>query len=61
MSPAYGLSNYPSNQECIYKIRNPTGGPLSLNFENFDVDKTDFVQVKYINVPLLPNYIDQSI
>ncbi|KAK9718535.1 CUB domain [Popillia japonica] len=44
-SPAYGLSNYPSNQECLYRIRNPGYGPLSLNFNNFEVDKSDFVQV----------------
>lgn len=44
-SPAFGLENYPSNQECLYKIRNPGGQPLSLNFGNFDVDKSDFVQV----------------
>lgn len=45
MSPAYGLSNYPSNQECLYRIRNPGGGPLSLFFNNFEVDKSDFVQI----------------
>jgi hypothetical protein len=45
MSPAYDLANYPSNQDCLYKIRNPGGGPLSLNFDNFEVDKSDFVQV----------------
>lgn len=44
-SPAYGLSNYPSNQECLYKIRNPGRGPLSLNFNSFEVDKSDYVQV----------------
>lgn len=44
-SPAYGLANYPSNQECLYKIRNPVGGALSLNFDDFDVDKSDFVQI----------------
>lgn len=45
MSPAYGLVNYPSNQECLYRIRNPGGGPLSLVFNSFKVDKSDFVQV----------------
>lgn len=44
-SPAYGLINYPNNQECLYKIRNPNNGPLSLNFNSFDVDKSDYVQV----------------
>lgn len=44
-SPAYGLANYPSNQECLYKIKNPGGGPLSLVFNNFNVDKSDNVQI----------------
>ncbi|KAK6617037.1 hypothetical protein RUM44_005394 [Polyplax serrata] len=44
-SPAFGLSDYPSNQDCLYKIRNPRTGPISLKFENFDVHQTDFVQV----------------
>nr|XP_022919679.1 sushi, von Willebrand factor type A, EGF and pentraxin domain-containing protein 1 isoform X1 [Onthophagus taurus] len=44
-SPAFGLANYPSNQECLFKIKNPGGGPLSLNFIKFDVDKSDNVQV----------------
>ncbi|XP_045468348.1 sushi, von Willebrand factor type A, EGF and pentraxin domain-containing protein 1 isoform X2 [Harmonia axyridis] len=44
-SPAFGLTEYPSNQECLYKIKNPEGGPLSLNFKRFEVDKSDFVQV----------------
>lgn len=44
-SAAFGLTNYPSNQECIYKLQNPGGGPLSLNFNDFDVDKSDFIQV----------------
>lgn len=46
-SPAFGLNDYPNNQECMYKIKNPTGGPLSLNFNSFDVDKSDFVQVHF--------------
>lgn len=44
-SPAFGLSTYPSNQECLFKVRNPGGSPLSLNFNSFHVDKSDFVQV----------------
>ncbi|XP_012280254.1 sushi, von Willebrand factor type A, EGF and pentraxin domain-containing protein 1 [Orussus abietinus] len=44
-SPAYGLSNYPNNQECFYKIKNIRGGPLSLKFTNFNVHETDIVQV----------------
>ncbi|KAK9881868.1 hypothetical protein WA026_018067 [Henosepilachna vigintioctopunctata] len=44
-SPAFGLAPYPSNQECFYKIKNPIGGPLSLAFKKFEVDKSDFVQV----------------
>ncbi|XP_055681349.1 sushi, von Willebrand factor type A, EGF and pentraxin domain-containing protein 1 isoform X2 [Lutzomyia longipalpis] len=44
-SPAFGLSDYPSNQECLFKIKNPNGGPLSLRFDRFNVHPTDFVQV----------------
>ncbi|GAB0094394.1 sushi, von Willebrand factor type A, EGF and pentraxin domain-containing protein 1 [Sergentomyia squamirostris] len=44
-SPAFGLTDYPSNQECLFKIKNPSGGPLSLRFNNFNVHPTDFVQV----------------
>lgn len=29
-SPAYGISDYPTNQECSYLIKRPGGGPLSL-------------------------------
>lgn len=45
-SPAFGLSDYPSNQECLYKIKKPGGGALSLKFEDFDVHQSDFVQVR---------------
>ncbi|ODN06404.1 Fibropellin-1 [Orchesella cincta] len=44
-SPAFGLSPYPSNQECTYLIKRPKGGPLSLRFTHFDLDDGDFVQV----------------
>lgn len=44
-SPAFGLGDYPSNQECFFKIQNPSGGPLSLRFDNFNVHKSDAVQV----------------
>lgn len=48
-SPAFGLSDYPSNQECLYKIKKPGGGALSLKFEDFDVHQSDFVQVRCEN------------
>ena len=44
-SPSYGLNDYPNNQECLYRVKNPKGGPLSLKFTNFNVHKTDYVQV----------------
>lgn len=44
-SPAFGLGDYPSNQECFFKIQNPSGGPLSLRFDRFMVHKSDAVQV----------------
>lgn len=44
-SPSYGLNDYPNNQECLYRIKNPNGGALSLKFDEFSVHKTDYVQV----------------
>ncbi|KAG8179313.1 hypothetical protein JTE90_016418 [Oedothorax gibbosus] len=44
-SPAFGVVNYPSNQECTYKITRPGGGPLSLRFNRFEVEQDDFIQV----------------
>ncbi|XP_075226178.1 sushi, von Willebrand factor type A, EGF and pentraxin domain-containing protein uif [Lycorma delicatula] len=44
-SPAYGLAPYPSNQECLLRIKNPNNGPLSLRFNTFDVHNSDTVQV----------------
>ncbi|CAG7724478.1 unnamed protein product [Allacma fusca] len=44
-SPAFGLTNYPSNQDCTYVIKRPKGGPLSLRFTHFDLEEADFVQV----------------
>lgn len=44
-SPAFGLDDYPSNQECLFKIQNPTGGALSLRFDEFKVHASDFVQI----------------
>lgn len=57
-SPAFGLTNYPSNQECLYKIKNPGGGALSLNFQAFDVDLSDYVQVSnsIYNIVILKIY-----
>jgi hypothetical protein len=44
-SPAFGLEEYPNNQECLFKIQNPTKGPLSLRFDEFKVHTSDVVQV----------------
>lgn len=44
-SPAFGLSSYPNNQECLFKIQNPSQTPLSLRFDKFNVNPTDSVQV----------------
>ncbi|XP_077268738.1 sushi, von Willebrand factor type A, EGF and pentraxin domain-containing protein uif isoform X1 [Temnothorax americanus] len=44
-SPSYGLNEYPNNQECLYRIKNPDRGPLSLKFVTFNVHKTDYVQI----------------
>ncbi|KAK7873875.1 hypothetical protein R5R35_005737 [Gryllus longicercus] len=44
-SPAFSFDNYPSNQECLFKIKNPSKRALSLKFDEFDVHSSDFVQV----------------
>ncbi|GAB6028275.1 hypothetical protein CHUAL_002455 [Chamberlinius hualienensis] len=44
-SPAHGVTNYPNNLDCIYNIKNPKGGPLSLKFGDFQLDNNDLVQV----------------
>lgn len=52
--------NYPSNQECLYKIKNPKGGALSLNFIDFDVHQTDFVQVSnFINSDYINSFTER--
>ena len=47
-SPAFGSSNYPTNQECIIRIKDPQQGRLSLKFSDMDIHPTDMVQVSYI-------------
>lgn len=44
-SPSYGLNDYPNNQECLYRVKNPQGSALSLKFVDFNVHNTDYVQV----------------
>lgn len=44
-SPAFGLEDYPNNQECLFKIQNPAGGALSLRFDEFKIHSSDFVQI----------------
>lgn len=44
-TPAFGLSSYPNNQECLFKIQNPSQAPLSLRFDRFNLNPTDLVQV----------------
>ena len=45
VSPSFGITRYPNNQECLYRIKNPKGEPLSLKFDNFDIDTSDSVQI----------------
>lgn len=47
-SPAFGSAPYPHNQECIYRVRHPTKGRISMVFQNMDVHKSDRVQVRVI-------------
>ena len=53
-SPAFGVANYPSNQNCVYRITKPSeynsnglpvGKSLSLKFTHFNVASDDFVKV----------------
>ena len=43
-SPAFGSSNYPTNQECDIRVQDPMGGKISLKFTQMDIHTTDFVQ-----------------
>lgn len=53
-SPAFGVVDYPSNQECSYNIARPGGGPLSLRFNRFDVANDDFIEVfNYYSIILI--------
>src|SRR5207248_995960 len=38
-SPAFGVANYPTNQNCQYRLSRPGGGSLSIKFNDFDVAK----------------------
>ena len=49
-SPAFGSSAYPTNQECVMRIRDPEGGRLSLQFTEMEVHPTDIVQVRFIQL-----------
>ncbi|XP_074599235.1 sushi, von Willebrand factor type A, EGF and pentraxin domain-containing protein uif isoform X2 [Brevipalpus obovatus] len=45
-SPAFGVSNYPTNQQCTYRLAKPGGsGSMSIVFDNFQVESDDFVQI----------------
>ena len=40
-TPAFGVTNYPNNVDCVYRIERPGGGSLSLRFNHFDVSQDD--------------------
>lgn len=46
-SPAFGVANYPTNQNCIYRISRQTddSGSLSIVFNEFDVTVEDILQI----------------
>lgn len=44
-SPAFSLANYPSNLDCLIRIKNPTSGPLSLKFDSMNIHSSDVVQI----------------
>lgn len=44
-SPAFGVANYPTNQQCVYRLARPSGGSLSVKFNHFDVASDDALQL----------------
>jgi len=44
-SPAYGVASYPHNQDCVYRVRHPTGGRLSMRFNDLRLHSSDKIQV----------------
>lgn len=45
-SPAFGITNYPTNQNCVYRVSRETdGGSLSIVFSEFDVTNEDILQI----------------
>lgn len=61
-SPAFGVTNYPTNQNCFYHIsrRNPSDGSVSIVFDEFGVTNEDILQIydgqdSLIGVPLHPS------
>jgi len=61
-SPAFGVANYPTNQNCIYHVSRETSGSgsLSIVFNEFDVTLEDILQIydgtdSSTGVPLHPS------
>ncbi|XP_015790438.1 uncharacterized protein LOC107367263 isoform X1 [Tetranychus urticae] len=44
-SPAYGVSDYPANQRCTYRLTRPGSGSMSLIFDSFEVASDDTVSI----------------
>lgn len=44
-SPSFGLGYYPSNLDCLIRIRNPSLSPLSLKFDSMNIHPSDVVQI----------------
>ncbi|KAI1303707.1 Fibropellin-1 [Halotydeus destructor] len=44
-SPAFGVTNYPTNQVCVYRLARPGGGSMSIKFDNFNVSPDDQLQL----------------
>ena len=45
MSPSYP-DNYPDNQDCTYKISQPTGTYIVLIFHVMDISGSDYLQIR---------------
>lgn len=44
-TPAFAVSNYPNNLDCIYRLERPGGGSMSLRFSHFDLASDDSVYI----------------
>jgi cubilin len=53
VSPYYP-NNYPHNKECEYVLVNPTGGQVTIKFEDFNIEQIgDDCEYDYLEVGII--------